>query len=339
METLNPVKLSAETEYFPETYGYLEVLNRAGRVVERITVTERELCVGRAYDNDLILDDPYACSHHARLSWCDGELRVTDLQSVNGLGTGDRDRVKVFTLASDTRMYIGRTTLRFRRTDYQVPAALVEHHAINPFKLLEKPLFQGTVFLLAVTLTLLESYFDSVTKVEMLKFVPSVVAMLVLILLWSTLWSFAGRLVLQQWRFWTHCAIAMSGFILLQSVETGWGYFAFALGVDTGESEVLYLMSALFFGLLIFLHLHFVTVAPWQKLARTAGCIAVVVVGLVVAVNLADDEDFSRSPRYDVTLKAPVFKIVGSQTSAEFFQEVERMLVLVDADAAEKDYL
>jgi pSer/pThr/pTyr-binding forkhead associated (FHA) protein len=337
MEPLMPVKSVAGAQQSPGTYGYLEVLNRAGRVVERIAVTGRDLRIGRAYDNDLILDDPYACSHHAQISWDDGELRVTDLQSVNGLGTGDRDQTQTFVLRCDARMHIGRTTLRFRRTDYQGPAALADHHAINPFQLLEKPLFQGAVFLLAIGLTLLESYFDSVTKVELLKFVPSVVALLVMILLWSTLWSFAGRLILQQWRFWTHCAIALSGFILLQSVEIGWGYFAFAFGVDSGESQFIYLMSTLFLGLLIFLHLHFVTAAPWQRLARTAAGIAVIVVGLALAVNLADRDDFSRKPRYEVTLKAPVFKVVGSRTSAEFFQEVEQMLVRVDADAAEND--
>jgi len=49
--------------------------------------------VGRAADNDVVLDDPTVSSHHARLSWSGGALLVEDLSSANGTFV-DGQRVK-----------------------------------------------------------------------------------------------------------------------------------------------------------------------------------------------------------------------------------------------------
>lgn len=42
------------------------------------------LKVGRAPDNDLILEDPSASKHHATLAWVNGRGELTDLGSMNG---------------------------------------------------------------------------------------------------------------------------------------------------------------------------------------------------------------------------------------------------------------
>ena len=43
--------------------GYVEILDGKGGVVERFPVIESfPIKIGRAYDNDVILSDPYVCS-------------------------------------------------------------------------------------------------------------------------------------------------------------------------------------------------------------------------------------------------------------------------------------
>lgn len=49
--------------------------------------------IGRAPDNDVVLDDPTVSSHHARLSWSGTTLVVEDLSSANGTFV-DGERVK-----------------------------------------------------------------------------------------------------------------------------------------------------------------------------------------------------------------------------------------------------
>lgn len=49
--------------------------------------------IGRANDNDVVLDDPTVSNHHARLSWSGSALLVEDLSSANGTFV-DGERVK-----------------------------------------------------------------------------------------------------------------------------------------------------------------------------------------------------------------------------------------------------
>lgn len=50
-----------------------------------------DVAIGRAADNDIVLDDPLVSRHHARLAWDGDGLRVTDLGSSNGTRVNDRE--------------------------------------------------------------------------------------------------------------------------------------------------------------------------------------------------------------------------------------------------------
>ena len=64
---------------------FLEVLDRRGRLLARHRVDQWPVTVGRAYTSDVIVDDPYVCPAHVRLSRNgDAGLVVEDLGSVNG---------------------------------------------------------------------------------------------------------------------------------------------------------------------------------------------------------------------------------------------------------------
>ena len=54
----------------------LEVLDRDGSVRHSVGVREWPLRVGRALDNDLVLDDPHTAAHHFSVE-PDAEGRVT----------------------------------------------------------------------------------------------------------------------------------------------------------------------------------------------------------------------------------------------------------------------
>ena len=57
---------------------FAEVLDRRGQVRQRVRVERFPLTIGRAYSNDLILDDRYGCPQHARVSIREGDKRSYD---------------------------------------------------------------------------------------------------------------------------------------------------------------------------------------------------------------------------------------------------------------------
>ena len=54
-----------------------------GKVLQRVSLNQGDVRVGREYDNDMIIEHPQVSRHHARFFWEDG-LFVEDIGSRNG---------------------------------------------------------------------------------------------------------------------------------------------------------------------------------------------------------------------------------------------------------------
>jgi signal transduction histidine kinase len=94
---------------------WVEVLSRHHDVLSRHRCDD-DASIGRAYDNDVVLDDPYVAPHHVRLAReADGALYAEDLGTVNGISTGPRAR-RQSRVPLDGRevLHVGRTLLRVR---------------------------------------------------------------------------------------------------------------------------------------------------------------------------------------------------------------------------------
>jgi hypothetical protein len=71
------------------------------------------IAVGRAADNDVILDDPQVSRHHCQLKLQHGAYGFVDLQSRNG-SIVNGQRVEEIALANGDRIRIGNTNMEFR---------------------------------------------------------------------------------------------------------------------------------------------------------------------------------------------------------------------------------
>ena len=95
---------------------WIEVLSRHGDVSTRVRVTSDEARIGRAFDNDVVVDDPHVAPHHARIYRAeDGELVAEDLGTLNGLYPehGAHRATRVL-LAKEPGLRMGRTIVRVR---------------------------------------------------------------------------------------------------------------------------------------------------------------------------------------------------------------------------------
>jgi hypothetical protein len=57
---------------------------------ETIIIRRPVVTIGRALDNDVIIDSAEVSRHHARIEYRDGQFRVQDLNSTNGTGVNGR---------------------------------------------------------------------------------------------------------------------------------------------------------------------------------------------------------------------------------------------------------
>ena len=190
---------------------WVEVVSRDGHVYARERIDGEVAHVGRAFDNDVVVDDPHVAPHHLRIfRGEDGGLVAEDLGSVNGLYAerGDRREPRI-ALASAPGLRIGRTVLRVH------DAA----HSVAPEKPLAPPrahvrwAFALAGVLLAFTLLL--AWLDVTGEPTATRLVMPLLAVAVAVVIWSGLWAMLSRIFSGQAHFAAMLRIAVTGTLAL----------------------------------------------------------------------------------------------------------------------------
>jgi pSer/pThr/pTyr-binding forkhead associated (FHA) protein len=104
---------------------WVEILARHHHeVATRYRFASTPITIGRAYDNDVVVDDPHVAAHHLRIARNDdGALIAEDLGSRNGLYVDrERERRAEIVLDGEHELRIGATVLRVRTAAYAVSA-------------------------------------------------------------------------------------------------------------------------------------------------------------------------------------------------------------------------
>ena len=99
-----------KTEYSPETAVLVST-------DESDAPTEHQLrpvtAIGRSSDNHIVIEDPFASTHHAVIVWRDRHWWIEDLESHNGTHLNEEVMTKPTVLTSGDVIRIGETELKF----------------------------------------------------------------------------------------------------------------------------------------------------------------------------------------------------------------------------------
>ena len=313
---------------------FLEVLDRRGRLLDRHRIDRCPITIGRAYANDVIVDDPYVCPTHLRLLRTDdGALGVEDLGSVNGThGDPDGARISRATLPSDGRVRIGNTVLRFRRDDASVPPALVQiHGAGGSTRLTRAPVALASWVIVAVLLmnsVLIEGY----ERPQGWRVAGLGILFVVGISVWAAAWALVTRVVTHDWRFLAHASVACIFLGLDLIGDTVQGYVRF-IGAGTWSGTLLSVAcDAGPVGWLFSAHLALVGTMKARKRLAVATVAALCLLGLFTFASRWNSFEFSRQIHFDAALRplprawipgAPVEAILAEVPELE--DEVRRL--------------
>ena len=101
---------------------WVEILSRHRDVAARFRITGPDVRIGRGYDNDVIVDDPYVAAQHLHVFRDEtGQLVVEDLGSANGMFLdGGKSRLARLTVDGRQPIRIGQTYLRVRDLNHAV---------------------------------------------------------------------------------------------------------------------------------------------------------------------------------------------------------------------------
>ncbi len=204
-----------------ERVVFAEVLDRRGHVRQRVRVANLPFSIGRGYQNDLILDDPYVSPRHAQLERDeDGSLRLRDLDSLNGLVRGG-ERPSELCVEGGKSVRLGHTTLRFPDADAALEPTLVDRPESNVSEWLGTHWIAPLAMLAAVAgVTVLAELRASYQPLEWADLASASLTNIMLLGLWAGFWALITRVLSHRSRFLAHWMLA--GCYSLVDEGLGW---------------------------------------------------------------------------------------------------------------------
>ena len=304
---------------------FIEIVDRSGIVRERVSLDESSKIIGRAYDCQVIVDDPYVCPQHVKVTLAEnGELLVEDIGSINGL-SADRHGSKhaQLKLQPGDDCFIGWTKLRYHCRSEKVAPARRDHSRQLVLSALLQPKFLALIIIIPFFQLLYSTWLEQAREIEVYTLLLTPATVYIVLVIWASFWAVMGKLLVHRAMFFTHLAIvsAMTGLTTL--IEGTTAYSVFVFDVDTIKNTVLYTTGFFITAATIYAHLHFASRGKPKSQAITAIFVSAVILMLSTYVELEDKNQFSSSPRYSATIKSPMFVIGAAQTADDFFLSLD----------------
>ena len=278
------------------------------------------LTLGRALSNDIIVDDPYADAHHARIQLDEsGDVAIEDVGSVNGLRV-DGARVNGRIIARPgLEVRMGRTTLRFRDVNEAVPPALLESPRSPVYsRRLETTLGRSVVIALMLLSVAVVTWLGSTGRSSGKDVAAAVFAAGGMAFVWAAIWAVAARGADRRFHLVGHLTI-ISLVIIAAIGYSGVNEWLTFLFPDSSVTSVAYVgITVVLLAALIAGHLSVANLLSSKRRWRAGFIASGILIALISAPGLLQDDEFSDVPVFEGRLKALPASIVPTSTVDEF---------------------
>jgi len=297
---------------------WVEVLSRHHDVLAR-TRCDDGARIGRAYDNDVVIDDPYVAPHHLRIVADDaGTLFAEDLGSVNGLYAADADEAqKRIALDGQRVLRVGRTLIRVRAPGFEVAPERPAGRAPRVW-----PAIAGLA-VCVIALAMLTLWLNETREMQPSRFVLPVLAVIFTVLVWTTGWAVLTRIFTGVSEFDRHLLIALGGLLAFYVFDElcDFGSFGFS---SRALADYAYVGNWILFAALCFVHLR--TMGP-RRVPVKAGAVAALALAAIAAQTLSrsDESSMVGQQSYLSDLKPPMFRLKRAQSLDSFFSGTDRL--------------
>jgi hypothetical protein len=310
---------------------WVEILSRHRDVAARFRIAGDEAHVGRGYDNDVIVDDPYVANRHVRVFRDEaGRLIVEDAGSKNGLFL-DRDSVRQarIVIEGDRPIRIGHTQLRIRDASHTV--AVERLAGTHP---------QAWLVAIAVGLAVSVLGFEALLmwlgqtgEPKASIYLNWLLLISALVLAWVSLWAIVSRVFSGQARFLQNLLVALSGFLLITLFREFSQIAAFSFSWP-GAINYEYAIQSMIVAAACFFHLR---ETGRSRLALKGAVVAALLVLTIAMQTVLRSEaiaDFGQQTTVR-RLMPPALRLAPLRDESDFFADVERLKAGLDRDRAQ----
>lgn len=311
------------------THYFVEILSRSGEIEHRHRFEHLPIRLGRAYDNELILDDPHTAAHHAQIELDDqGHLQIRDLESRNGLIYQNR-RHSTLELDGNRVLRLGQTFVRVRDSHFVVEPEVLD---ANNYRWEGwRPAFAA--FLLIVFQSALTKWTSQSDAFSFTVYAQYTIGMLLSALIWSGLWAGANRLFARHPRFGRHLFVAACGIFAMQlsSIVATFTGFVFSWEVVPRYRSHIQILCM---GLMIYFHLITISTRYSRRKLWIVMLCAALASGSVLMSKYKSTGSFG-DDLYMGDLYSPSLRLSKDISVDEFSKDAEQLKESLDKERLE----
>lgn len=301
---------------------WVEILSRHHDVQARHRCGD-EVHIGRAYDNDVVLDDPDVAAHHLRIARDETGVPVAeDLGSRNGIALLKGPRVARVALDGQRILQVGHTLLRVRGPEFEVAPERPAGRDVPAWPL------NAALALVVLGLSVVTLWLNQTQAPQPSYYLLAVIGVGFLVLLWTTGWSVLSRIFTGAAQFDRHLLVALGGLVVFYLFDELSDLAAYAL-VWSPAAEYAYVGNWLIFAGLCYAHLR--VMGPTRLHAKGAAVAAFALAAIAVQAVSRMDPAGSEATAYLAALKPPFLRLRAPQPLDAFLERTERMRSTLDA--------
>jgi hypothetical protein len=307
---------------------WVEVLSRHRDVASRYRCAGAEIRVGRGYDNDVIVDDPYVAVQHLRLFRDEaGRIVAEDIGSANGLFLDrGKERLQRVVVDGERPIRIGHTFLRIRAAGYAAPRERLVGRRRRIWSIAGIALLA----LAALGVEAMAFWLAETDEPRVSTYLQPLLILAAQTLLWSGAWAIATRIFSDRARFERNLLIGIAGSLALLLYGEFAEFAAFALSWPIPIAYE-YAATWCILGVVAFLSLR--TVTPTRLWLKGGVVLALIVLGIgTESVYLVEARGDFGQQSYLRRLLPPALRLAPAQSEDAFFAEVERIKSKLDDD-------
>ncbi len=299
----------------------VQVAQRSARGPEFTRTDGQPLSVGRAFSNDIVINDPFVAARQLLLACGDNGWTVQILDRTNAVTLNGETIVgETAAIASGDRLTIGRTDVLL----------FDEYHPVDPTRKLllsswlapnrVGPLIAFGVLGLVCALDVAAEFLQSAVDLEWKQYAYAGLFSAAVSLLWAGAWAITGRVLRHQPNFFAQLLVTALVSAGLTVIYPWADYIEFATSSVTVGRATNYLIALGSVGLLLKLNLLFAT--NLRRTTQVAFAVSSVIVGLVYAGERYAETEFEAEPVYSAVVKPPFAHITANRSIDAFLKQV-----------------
>jgi hypothetical protein len=309
---------------------WVEILSRHHDVAARFRFIGPQVQIGRGYENDVVIDDPFVAVRHMRVVREAGRLVAEDLGSANGMFL-DRDKSRLARIVIDGErpIRIGHTWLRVRDASHAVPGERATGLGVRRLSIAGIAALAATILGIEV----LSAWLTETAEPRLSHYLLPPLYVAAAIVGWVGIWTLVGRIFAGRGHVERNLMITLLGALVFVLYGIFSQFAAFALTWRTLASYE-YVAMWCVVGAICFFHLREVGASQLKLKAASV----VTLTACAIAVHtLIQSEAFQDSGRQSIAsrLMPPALRLAPVHDEGIFFAEIERLKLRLDRDRSD----